>query len=656
MKRWCARTRVAGALYGVLGVMLAPACRLVQDEPSALQVNISTALSPDPLAGVMSFKLVSYGVLRSSTQMGALKAGVVSFDDLIAEDTRYLALYALGSDAQPLALGVSCDIEGALKTGEVTMNVARLNEFSTLNSELIHGRKGACTAIVNDCDVAVIGGTGDDDAPVLQTERLNGGDLSPSLGPVLDAGIANASCISLSKSRVLVQGDGPTDVVTLVDFANNTVTAAMACPGARYQMTMVKLKGNRVAWVGGVDAAGVGVRDIGLSDFSSEAEECALVGPLIETRISPTAAVAASERLAVAGGFDEDGNVLSTVEMFDISTGIVTGVNGPGGAEDSRLLPLAAGSVLHLYRDALGEALAGVWLVDAVGGPTFEPLLAAPVVWKGSESSLGARRTGIWLTANVDGANTVMAQLAGYRFEARASMQTVRTQQSLELLNHGAIVAVGGYNEKGEVLTTIEMFRPEPSHAFAEPRINGSFDDAQWWQGLSFRNPMAWGLVEGDPAFRNALATIAVSDGMGPVFGEWALIAQPVQPPVALEVDISTLGGDVKPGVLFQYCGADDFGYAQVDVEAGMLRVGRVVAAEQRLAKEQALADDLTLASYQRLVLEITEEGNVRVSFGGTQVELSDTGLCSPSRFGFGASGSAAGALFDNLRVVRQVF
>jgi hypothetical protein len=160
----------------------------------------------------------------------------------------------------------------------------------------------------------------------------------------------------------------------LGDFDGQLVTLSLA----RAQQGAATLIDGRTLLVGGIDSSGAVLSSMEIVDPASHRAQTTKLASLAVARSSPTVLVLASGEVLVAGGVDETGTPIGTLEWF-----------APDGSKASRAAQvLVASSHQAFVRLPAGGALAvvapdspaasfdTVWVISADGG--LEPATAVP--------------------------------------------------------------------------------------------------------------------------------------------------------------------------------------------------------------------------------------------------------------------------------------
>ena len=321
----------------------------------------------------------------------------------------------------------------------------------TPTADMATARASACSALLPDGRVLVAGGTGVAGAvSAVELYSANGTFVS---GPPMLQARANASCTVMQNGHVLVAGgnDGTRDLASAEVF--DPVAGAWS---AAADMSVARSgHGALLTPWGAVMIAG-GSSNGELTDsveLYSTANTFVQAGSLSSPRKDFAMTAIGAGRILIAGGNDGK-SAVSAVDIFDSRSQTVTAA-GTMLAARSQLsaATLLDGTVLMAGGyDADGRVLASTEVFDAVKGESA----AGPdmtTARAGHQAYALAGNGAVLIVGGTDGKNVLSTSeqypfWAG-RFIPAASMNTARSGQASSQMLRGAVVVAGGRNGSG---------------------------------------------------------------------------------------------------------------------------------------------------------------------------------------------------------------
>jgi hypothetical protein len=238
--------------------------------------------------------------------------------------------HSSNSSSNPPALLVTGGLgkSGALSSAEVY--IPGLNSFVATGAmhtaRLMHS-----ATLLFDGKVLAAGGTTSPDfpAPVLSSAELyDPATRSFSVTGSLATARVNHTATALQDGTVLIAGGGdpntnPLNSAELYDPTTSTFSAVGPLNTAREYHTATLLPNGNVLIAGGFtvlmngDTPNVGTAEL----YDPSTTSFTVTGTMVTARVGHTATLLDDGRVLIAGGDDNDGNVLATTEIYDPNTG-----------------------------------------------------------------------------------------------------------------------------------------------------------------------------------------------------------------------------------------------------------------------------------------------------------------------------------------------
>ena len=291
--------------------------------------------------------------------------------------------------------------------------------------------------------------------------QIPSGSWAPS-GNMLE-GRSGASSVLLEDGRVLVAGGtGSSGPLTSVELYTSAGAFAPAAPmnTARSQHASLRLKNGRVLVAGGV-TSGAGITNAA-ELFDPSSNQWIVIGAMSEARAGHTITLLQDGRALIVGGENSSG-ISNTLEFFDPETNsfIMAGVLASPRKEHATAL-LADGTVLIAGGASGAAALATTEIFDAsTGSISAGPNLSSP-------------RAGLTATTLLDGKVLLVGGSNGnhdltsadlfdpltYSVSASGSLAAARRNHQAFLLPDNNSVLLSGGTSGGLAVPTAELFDP----------------------------------------------------------------------------------------------------------------------------------------------------------------------------------------------------